>query len=119
MAYGAYGLRKDGSFNKSYIYLDGSGTAVLYNETGEEVERGTYSAFPERGENAYRFTGSESNFIFNTYIFDGDYAYTVYTAENDGVYVNGDWSRAELNCCAKTRRHKSRNFVFYARRKKL
>ncbi len=92
MAYGAYGLRKDGSFNKSYIYLDGLGTAVLYNETGEESERGTYSAFPERGENAYRFTGSESNFIFNTYIFDGDYAYTVYTAENDGVYVNGDWS---------------------------
>ncbi|MDE6060243.1 MAG: leucine-rich repeat domain-containing protein, partial [Clostridia bacterium] len=91
MSYGAYGLRDNGEFTNAYIYLDGVGVAVLYDESGEEIERGEYKRFTEKGEGAYQYVG-EHSFVFTAYTLQSRYAYSVYSAKSDGVYIGEGWS---------------------------
>lgn len=96
MSYGAYGLRDGGKFNGAYIYLDGVGGAVLCDESGDEIERGEYKEFTEKGDGVYQYLG-ENSFVFTIYYTSEGYAYTVYSAKSDGVYIGGDWSALILD----------------------
>ena len=91
MSYGAYGLRDGGKFTNAYIYLDGVGVAIVYDESGKEIERGEYKAFAQKGDGAYQYLG-ENSFVFTIYTTGEGYAYTIYTAESDGVYIGEKWS---------------------------
>ncbi|MDE5602029.1 MAG: leucine-rich repeat domain-containing protein [Clostridia bacterium] len=90
-SYGAYGLRDGGEFTGAYIYLDGVGVAILYDESGDEIERGEYNKFTEKGDGVYQYLG-KNGFVFTIYSTGEGYAYTVYSAKSDGVYIGGDWS---------------------------
>ncbi len=92
---GVYAEVLDNVPGNGYIYMNGRGQLIVYDENDEEVERGTYATVPALGEKFLRYTPSDPDSEIGTFTFwifrmDGITVYIKYNAANKGVFYGAD-----------------------------
>ncbi len=89
---GTYSIYEKGAVSDKTIYLDGHGTAVIY-EDGDEIDRGEYRTV---GEEFLFVSSSEdgTNFRFSLamYTYNDIMLFVCYDVEEEYVYIGSDWS---------------------------
>ena len=96
---GAHLRLANGALEEDYIVLDGYGSAVIYDGSGEKIEEGTYASYTGDGDYNYLYTGT-TTFTFKVgFVKDyNDNFRNVYIRHDaTTVFTNARWEILSLD----------------------